>query len=258
MQPKNDRNPKKPKDNESEINRKVGQIKEGPFPNNKCYVHHGPEIPNFHRQAKEYDIPLRYMMKGKGGEDKHTHGRVLCKKEALDWWVEESQVPDDNLRRAIDLLYKQPREEVKRYYSIDWHSAAIKFGPPVIERKFVRTKEPSFELPRHLQKTILKESLFPDLTLPDRRVTPAMKREAKELLSLSAEGKLALSSQIRIILNSMDPKVRCLPMQPVNSNTEACLNTFQSCGDKHQCCRHRQNEGRHHKTLGQSATICNL
>lgn len=81
--------------------------------------------------------------------------------------MSESKVPNEQVISVINILYKQCKEEVERYYAINWRDAKISFGPPVIERRHIRTKEPSFEIPRALQTPIIKECLFPDLTLPD-------------------------------------------------------------------------------------------
>lgn len=88
-----------------------------------------------------------------------------------------------------------------------------------MERKFLRTRTPSFEIPKQLQEALVKETLFPDLTLPDKRITPKMRLEAKELIDLSLEGKLNITQQIRVF----DPRVRCLPVIPGSSETTASL-----------------------------------
>lgn len=173
------------------------------------------------KKARDYKIPVYLLMKGKDGEDKHTHGRVLCKKEAVDWWVAESRIPSENVQAAIRVLYDQCTKEVERYFSIKWEDAKIKFGPPIIERKYVRTKAPIFEVPKSIQNSLIKESLFPHLTIPDYRITPKMRQDAKELIDLTLEGKMTLSSQIRILMTNLDPKVRCLPMIPGSAESVA-------------------------------------
>lgn len=90
-------------------------------------------------KAKEYGVPSKYMLEGKG-EDYQIHGRVLCKKEVIDWWVENSELPNEDIIKVIDTLYKNSRHEVSTYYSVKWERSRIKFGQPVLERRNVLTR----------------------------------------------------------------------------------------------------------------------
>jgi len=202
---------------------KSARSKKDPSPINSAMSTMGLKYPITldKERAVKYGVPSIYLAKGKQGEDKHTHGRILCKKEAIDWWVERSDIPSKEVQASIDILYRQSKEEVDRYYGIDWSESRIKYGPPVIERRYVKTKTPLFEIPSSIQNSLIKETLFPDLTIPDKRITPNMKNDARELVTLALEGKLTLSSQIRILLSSLDPKVRCLPMIPGSSESTA-------------------------------------
>ncbi|KAG5871347.1 hypothetical protein JTB14_019744 [Gonioctena quinquepunctata] len=133
-------------------------------------------------KATKYKIPPEFLCKEEDSEDRHIHGRTLCKKEAIDWWVENSDIPTDNVMQVINILYKSARAETKKYYDINWEEARIRFGVPLLERKQVKTKETSFNIPAYIRKSLLKETLFPDYTQPDMRITPNMRSEIKEIL----------------------------------------------------------------------------
>lgn len=97
-------------------------------------------------KAMSYSLPTNMLFLGREGEDKHTHGRILCKKEAINWWVTKSRVPDENIVQAIRILYGPLEKEVEAYFSINWRDARIKFGQPVIERRYVPTQTPAFRM----------------------------------------------------------------------------------------------------------------
>ncbi|CAH0562840.1 unnamed protein product [Brassicogethes aeneus] len=85
----------------------------------------------------DYEIPTSFLQddaKGRRVEDAHIHGRILCKKEAIDWWISNSELPSKEVVKTIDIFYDLPRKEVKDYYSIKWENTRVKFGKSSIER----------------------------------------------------------------------------------------------------------------------------
>lgn len=166
------------------------------------------------QKALECDMPREFLWQGKKGEDYHTHGRTLCKKEAVDWWVEKIEVPGEDVVRVIDLLYTNSRYEVHCYKSVAWGNSRIKFGPPVIERRNVSTRRPIVNIEKKLREQLIKQALFPDLSLPNEIITQDMLSQVKELIEIGIDSKMTLASQIRILLTQMDPRIRYLPLIP--------------------------------------------
>lgn len=60
----------------------------------------------------KYEIPKDFVDGRKDhGQDKHTHKRILCKKEPIDWWVEKIPMPSDKIIKVINALYKRHEDE---------------------------------------------------------------------------------------------------------------------------------------------------
>lgn len=64
--------------------------------------------------AIKYKIP-RSMMPIVGPGDTHKHDRVRCKKDAVEWWIGNSELPDEELSKTIDIIRKQTRKDVEGY-----------------------------------------------------------------------------------------------------------------------------------------------
>lgn len=71
-------------------------------------------LPIDREKALRYKVPesLIHQVEKKKTEDMHRHGRVLCKKEVIDWWVDKSTLPSPSVVETINILYKQQRSEV--------------------------------------------------------------------------------------------------------------------------------------------------
>nr|AVR52568.1 PB2 [Photinus pyralis orthomyxo-like virus 1] len=171
------------------------------------------------QRYKEYKVPNEYIYKrGRKNEeevdDSHRHNRVLCKKEAVDWWVSASPVPEPDTVALINILFEQPRKEVKDYYSMRWGDTRVRFGRPNLERSSVSTKKPVIEVDRSIRKTLLKTALFPHLCSPAERVPREDLEKMEKLMKLRLTTKMSLPRQIRILMCSMDPHRRVLPVIP--------------------------------------------
>uniref|UniRef100_A0AAT9J9Q7 Polymerase PB2 n=1 Tax=Blattella germanica orthomyxovirus 1 TaxID=3133491 RepID=A0AAT9J9Q7_9ORTO len=176
-------------------------------------------------KCDKYKIPSRFMHERDEDiiADTRKHDRVLCKKEAIDWWIDNAEVPKEGLLGVINTLYKEPREQVRLYLKIDWSKTELRFGPPVIERRLVPTRDVPHFIPHNLREPLLKEILFPELTLPDSRITGDLIGKMKEIVDTGIQSRLSLPRQIRILLNHMDPKLRTLPVLPGMSNKTLSL-----------------------------------
>lgn len=152
--------------------------------------------------AKENKIPKRFLDCGSNGNsgvnDMHSHGRVLCKKEAIEWWINESKVPDQDTKEIINILYASSRKNVKDYYNIDWPNSKIKWGPQVMERRLVRTRVPIIEIPKYLREDAIKEILFSDFTLPNKLLTKHTLDKVRTVVNERTTSKMLLSKQVRV------------------------------------------------------------
>nr|QMP82327.1 polymerase PB2 [Coleopteran orthomyxo-related virus OKIAV184] len=173
--------------------------------------------------SKKYKVPSRFLQNAKcessrWEEDMHISGRILCKKEAVDWWIEEAVLPNEDTKRVVQILYESHEKAVELFFSINWRLCRIKWGKPVLERRMVKTRIPLLAIPKHLREDVIKEALFPEYTLPNRMLTNETLEKVKELINVSISSRMLLSRQIRIVLNSLDPSERVLPMLPNSSD----------------------------------------
>lgn len=164
-------------------------------------------------QAKKYSLPYEFFPP-KPIDDVHRHDRVLCKKEAVDFWAGASPLPSEDETEAIDIIYKPFRDEVKMYYDINWDLTFVKYGPPNFERRIVNTRDPSVKVDRRIRDNLVGVSLFPDMMIPYERYGSDLKQQVKELTQAKVITKMSLPHQIRVLLNAMDSRPRMLPVTP--------------------------------------------
>lgn len=165
--------------------------------------------------AKKYKIPNHMFPSNSfGRKDFHKHNRVLAKMEAINWWIQEGPPATESTRSICDILLDQSRQECKRFYNTDWEEATISWGPPVLERKVVRTKILIVEIPRPLRSAAISEILFQYYTIPSNLITSLTLESLKDLANLTLDSKIILSKQANILLQAMDPGEKCLPVLP--------------------------------------------
>lgn len=164
-----------------------------------------------------------YLMNNRESEYTHYHGRILCKKEVIEWWINEAEEPGEDTIKVIDILMSQHRKEVSSYYNINWRNVRIQWGTPNLERRRVSTRIISINIDPSIKEQALMQELMPDYITPYKTVTESDLKEIRELSKLSIEGKMSLSTQIRILLNQMDPKRRVLPVLTGSSEITASL-----------------------------------
>nr|QMP82116.1 polymerase PB2 [Hymenopteran orthomyxo-related virus OKIAV173] len=164
-------------------------------------------------------MPNKYLNVREGViGDTHHHGRILCKKEAIEWWITKSEVPTKETQDVIDILMKQHRKEVSDYYSMNWLKASIKWGQPNLERRRVNTREPLVQIDPTIRDQAIMQALMPDFTIPFMRVTDNDIKQVKDILNISVTSKMQLSTQIRVLVNQMDSRRRVLPVLPGSSD----------------------------------------
>lgn len=93
-------------------------------------------------KCKLYNVQLHLLMPAKKNRgnfleekpdnvfesDMRATGRVLCKKELADWWVSNSEIPDEDVEKTRAVLYKQCRQNARDFYSIYWSTCNVRFG----------------------------------------------------------------------------------------------------------------------------------
>lgn len=81
--------------------------------------------------AKKYKVPKEYIApdtkkSSELGKDHHLYDRIICKKEAVNWWIENAELPSESTLEIINLLYALPRKMPSEYYNINWKDSRIK------------------------------------------------------------------------------------------------------------------------------------
>lgn len=161
-------------------------------------------------KAKSLRIPGQYLDRN----DNHQYGRRRCSLEAITWYLDNVATPNDEIKAAIDVLFRGKRKEVADHYSIDWLSARIRFGRTLLNRQLVETQEVVFSVPQNQKTDYLMAAVMPHLTIIYPHLDKNIIRDLRMLESLSSTAKLTLQSQLRLLLDFMDPKPRYMPALP--------------------------------------------
>lgn len=170
--------------------------------------------------ASRYGVPAHLMS---NIEDHHQYGRVLCKREVVDWWVSKSELPDENTIDEIKALFRQHTQDVATYYSVKWNKSRITFGPVELERKAVATSTPVRKVPRDVRDEVLINALIPHLSTPFVRIDPEILKEVNDIKKKRLHSNMKLVSQVRIMRNSFDSRVRYLPSLPGSADLSGVM-----------------------------------
>ncbi|URQ09140.1 replicase PB2 [Halyomorpha halys orthomyxo-like virus 1] len=161
-------------------------------------------------KARAFGVPESLL----GPDDAHRYGRRICKKEVVDWFLDNVPAPGPEMKQVIDTLFEKPRKDVERFFAVKWRSAKIKFGPVMLERKMIPTQVPALRVPRPLRNKLVMQVLMPDYCLPYQRLDPSLTQGLRQIAQTKLDAKLALVQQVRILTDQMDPKVRIIPAIP--------------------------------------------
>nr|QMP82167.1 polymerase PB2 [Lepidopteran orthomyxo-related virus OKIAV178] len=166
--------------------------------------------------AKRHGVPSSYLCPGSTtqSEDTHMHDRVLARLSTLDWWINRSVIPSENLKRLAEVLFKVPDSQVETYYGIKWEDSRIKWGQPTLQRNLVRTNTPIVDIPLSLRNAAIKEVFFPEFSIPHPRLPSGVVEDLKREMNVILEDNMPLTKQLRILLNALDPRERYLPILP--------------------------------------------
>ncbi|ASA47421.1 PB2 [Aedes alboannulatus orthomyxo-like virus] len=162
------------------------------------------------QKAKECKIPSIYLDRN----DSHQYGRRRCSLEAIGWYLDRLAIPDPGVAKAIELLFKTKREEVAEHYGVDWYRAIVRFGTVHLSRQLVYTQKVLFEVPMSQRTEYLMAAVMPSLTIQYSSLDSSIISELRSLASLRIDAMLKLQSQLRLLLDYMDPKPRYLPALP--------------------------------------------
>nr|APG77881.1 polymerase PB2 [Hubei earwig virus 1] len=173
-------------------------------------------------KARASSLP-GYFIKPKDEKDMHNHGRVLCKKEAIEWWIERKSDIADKTKRTIDFMLLGGERNVRNYQNLNWRGASIKWGQPNIERRLCKTRDPILNIEPSQRNPALAQVLMPDFVLPSLTVKPEYIDEIKSYISTDQLQGICLSGQIRSVLTQMDPAYRYLPMLPQSKESDGPL-----------------------------------
>nr|UVF62198.1 MAG: PB2 [Bat faecal associated orthomyxo-like virus 1] len=178
------------------------------------------------QRALRYNIPedlLKTDDSRKQAEDSHYKGRILAKREALDWWIEKSPVPNSVGVEVINVLRTFSRNEVALYKSINWSGTKLQFGRCSLQRVRVPTRQTELKLSKEQREASIEQIFAPDSTIPYIEIPNTIMEVIKNLLKKHTHANMMLATQIRILANQMDPNYRFLLMQPGAGETTATL-----------------------------------
>nr|QRW42440.1 MAG: polymerase PB2 [Wuhan Mosquito Virus 6] len=161
-------------------------------------------------RAKECGMPSNLL----GRRDTHSFGRVVCKKEAIDWFIDNSEVPAEELKSAIDVIYRTQRRMAEDYYRHDWERAHVKYGPHVMRRETVCMNKVIIDIPLPLRVPTLIAALFPNTVVNWETIDKGFLDSLRIQLDQLFVTKLPILHQMRLLINMMDPRIRTLPVSP--------------------------------------------
>jgi len=166
------------------------------------------------RMAQKYNVPkdLLCVRNDKPVKDSRIHDRVLCKKEAVDWWVCQSNLPDKPTVDLINLIFKPHYKEVTKYYDMEW--PIIRVGTPNLEKRSINTRTPLINTDKATRQKAVEAIFFPEYAVLYDPIPTNLLGQLRTIASQEIASNMSLSSQLRIFMNSLDPKTRTLPVPP--------------------------------------------
>lgn len=161
-------------------------------------------------KARLARVPSEFL----GPKDTHRHGRIICKKEAITWFINESEPPGEGVRKAMDVLYQTQRRLYSDYSAWDWSMARINYGQQELRRETVRTNVPLMEVPRGERTNLLIAVLFPESVIHWENIDKGLLDKLKEFVYKISDAKVPILHTIRLVGSMMDPRERTIPISP--------------------------------------------
>ncbi|CAI6369864.1 unnamed protein product [Macrosiphum euphorbiae] len=110
------------------------------------------------------------------------------------------------------IVYKNSRDQLASYNSVDWSNSEMSFNRPVFERKWVETRKVVLDIPHEIRNVLMCEMVMPGSTPYINNVPEHYRRQFKELINCKIANGMNIADQIRQIRISMDSRKRILPL----------------------------------------------
>jgi len=110
------------------------------------------------------------------------------------------------------IIYKNSRDQVASYNSVDWLNSEMSFNRPVFERKWVETRKVVLDIPHEVRNILMCEMVMPGSTPYINNVPEHYRRQVKDLIRCKIADGMIIADQIRQIRISMDSRKRILPL----------------------------------------------
>lgn len=162
-------------------------------------------------KALKYGVPSHFLA---NELEVRVSGRILCKREAILWWMTRSPSLDDDQKATVDLLLRNNTKMVMQYNEIDWEHTTLNWGITQLPREKIRTNEPIAEIPRQMHNQALIQLCLPEYNSVYDRVPESTMEKLREGSKQTITSNLSLNKQLEIIKNAMDSKLRTLPAIP--------------------------------------------
>nr|UMO75724.1 MAG: polymerase PB2 [Xinjiang sediment orthomyxo-like virus 2] len=167
-------------------------------------------------KAREKRMPNEFFSE----KDCHQYGRVIAKREALTWYMDNAQVPDDETKKAIDILFKEHRDAVVSFNSYDWRNSFVSVGPVALVRDRIPLREVTVHIPKYARTQYLMAALLPNHVLDWDSINPLIMESFRSLMNLKTTNKISIASQIALLDSALEPKWRVLPILPEMDRTK--------------------------------------
>ncbi|QHR77124.1 polymerase basic 2 protein [Quaranjavirus johnstonense] len=144
-------------------------------------------------------------------EDCRRPGWVRCTRAALNIWLEKEMEISEEVKRIIKVLYENSIELVRDYQRHSWDRAIVRYGIVPKERQVVATRKVLVDVPREYRQKSVVEIIQPGFNLNQPEVKIYVNKIIEKIGHKIITG-MSIVDQARMLLNSLDPKMRMLPV----------------------------------------------
>nr|UTQ48794.1 polymerase PB2 [Quaranjavirus quaranfilense] len=144
-------------------------------------------------------------------EDCRRPGWKRCTRRALNLWLDKEIEPNEETKQVIKVLYENSFDLVRDYLSHSWDRAIIRYGIVPKERQVVATRKVLVEVPREYRQKAVVEIIQPGFNLNQPEVKIYVEKIMEKIGHKMVLG-MSIVDQARVLLNSLDPKMRMLPV----------------------------------------------
>ncbi|AIY25029.1 polymerase basic 2 protein [Wellfleet Bay virus] len=144
-------------------------------------------------------------------DDCRRVGWVKCSRKAIDLWISKGKPLTEEQRQIIKVLYESSIEMAKDFYSRAWDRATVTYGRVPLERQSVATRNVLVNVPREYRQKAVVEIVQPGYNLNQPEVKIYVQQILEKIGQRIVTG-MSIVDQARILMNSLDPKRRILPV----------------------------------------------